>query len=166
MVNCSQKAIKKDWQCLKIFTQFMKCMVWNFEENTMQLLSTLPTLVSLVQDLLGVVQLIYISYRCLLLFTFWIGKGVYGVVYYAGHGYEDDGENYLLPVDSDLTYKRQDSLRTQEIVDAMQQCDTSLNLLIIDACRVRLVDSLWSAFHLCDLRQAPCNVILNHWKRN
>ena len=64
------------------------------------------------------------------------------MVYYAGHGYEDDGENYLLPVDSDLTYKRQDSLRTQEIVDAMQQCDTSLNLLIIDACRVRLVDSL------------------------
>jgi mucosa-associated lymphoid tissue lymphoma translocation protein 1 len=62
---------------------------------------------------------------------------VYGVVYYAGHGYEDNGENYLLPVDSDVRYNREHSLRTQEILDAMQQCDTSLNLLIIDSCRVR-----------------------------
>ena len=61
------------------------------------------------------------------------------MVYYAGHGYEDNGENYLLPVDSDLKYKREESLRTQEIVEVMQQCETSLNLLIIDACRVRLV---------------------------
>jgi hypothetical protein len=61
------------------------------------------------------------------------------VVYYAGHGYEDNGENFLLPVDSDLKYNREHSLRTQEILEAMQQCDTSLNLLIIDACRVRLV---------------------------
>jgi hypothetical protein len=60
-------------------------------------------------------------------------------VYYAGHGYEDNGENFLLPVDSDLKYNREHSLRTQEILEAMQQCDTSLNLLIIDACRVRLV---------------------------
>lgn len=66
-----------------------------------------------------------------------VGRGVYGVVYYAGHGYEDNGENYLLPVDSDIKYNREHSLRTQEILEAMQQCDTSLNLLIIDACRVR-----------------------------
>ena len=60
------------------------------------------------------------------------------MVYYAGHGYEDNGEKYLLPVDLDLKYKREESLRTQEIVEAMQQRVTSLNL-IIDACRVRLV---------------------------
>ena len=71
------------------------------------------------------------------LFVVLLGKGVYGVVYYAGHGYEDNGENFLLPVDSDLKYNREDSLRTQEILETMQQCDTSLNLLIIDACRVR-----------------------------
>ena len=75
----------------------------------------------------------------MLLFSSCTGKGVYGVVYYAGHGYEDNGEKYLLPVDLDVKYKREESLRIQEIVEAMQQRVTSLNLLIIDACRVRLV---------------------------
>ena len=64
-------------------------------------------------------------------------KGVYGVVYFSGHGYEESGETFLLPVDFDLEYSREHSLRVQEILDAMQQCDASLNLLIIDACGVR-----------------------------
>ncbi|KAJ7381198.1 B-1 B cell differentiation [Desmophyllum pertusum] len=67
-----------------------------------------------------------------------LGKGVYGVLYYAGHGYEDGGENFLLPVDANLKYERQDSLRAQEILETMQACDTALNLLIIDSCRIRL----------------------------
>lgn len=67
-----------------------------------------------------------------------LGKGVYGVLYYAGHGYEDGGENFLLPVDANLKYNRQDSLRAQEILETMQACDTALNLLIIDSCRIRL----------------------------
>ncbi|XP_068704662.1 mucosa-associated lymphoid tissue lymphoma translocation protein 1 homolog [Montipora capricornis] len=67
-----------------------------------------------------------------------LGKGVYGVLYYAGHGYEDSGKNYLLPVDSDLKYNRQDSLCAQEILETMQTCETALNLLIIDACRLRM----------------------------
>lgn len=66
-----------------------------------------------------------------------LGKGVYGVLYYAGHGYEDGGENFLLPVDANLKYNRQDSLRAQEILETMQACDTTLNLLIIDSCRIR-----------------------------
>jgi len=66
-----------------------------------------------------------------------LGKGVYGVLYYAGHAYEDGGENFLLPVDANLKYNRQDSLRAQEILETMQECDTALNLLIIDSCRIR-----------------------------
>ena len=88
--------------------------------------------ISLVNLTLSEMRTAMLAFCCLL------GKGVYGVVYYAGHGYEDNGENYLLPVDSDLKYNREKSLRTQEILDAMQQCDTSLNLLIIDSCRVSL----------------------------
>ena len=68
---------------------------------------------------------------------FFLAKGCYGVLYYAGHGYEDGGKNYLLPVDSDLKYDRQDSLCAQEILETMQTCDTLLNVLIIDACRLR-----------------------------
>ncbi|XP_031553377.1 mucosa-associated lymphoid tissue lymphoma translocation protein 1-like [Actinia tenebrosa] len=66
-----------------------------------------------------------------------LGKGVYAVLYYAGHGYEDHGKNYLIPVDADLSFKREDSFCAQEILQTMQECNTSLNLLIIDACRVR-----------------------------
>ena len=57
--------------------------------------------------------------------------------YYAGHGYEDGGENFLLPVDANLKYNRQDSLCAQEILEMMQTCETALNLLIIDSCRIR-----------------------------
>lgn len=88
--------------------------------------------ISLVNLTLSEMRTAMLAFCCLL------GNGVYGVVYYAGHGYEDNGENFLLPVDSDLKYNREHSLRTQEILEAMQQCDTSLNLLIIDACRVSL----------------------------
>ena len=62
---------------------------------------------------------------------------MYGVLYYAGHGYEDGGENFLLPVDATLKYKREESFRAQEILQMMQDCDTALNLLIIDSCRIR-----------------------------
>lgn len=76
-----------------------------------------------------------------------LGKGVYGVLYYAGHGYEDGGENFLLPVDANLKYNRQDSLRAQEILETMQACDTALNLLIIDSCRIRLPQKRGSVRH-------------------
>ncbi|XP_046859953.1 uncharacterized protein LOC124453229 isoform X2 [Xenia sp. Carnegie-2017] len=88
--------------------------------------------ISLVNLTLSEMRTAMLAFCCLL------GRGVYGVVYYAGHAYEDNGENYLLPVDSDLKYNRDQSLRIQEILEEMQQCDTSLNLLIVDACRVSL----------------------------
>ncbi|CAH3028984.1 unnamed protein product [Porites evermanni] len=71
-------------------------------------------------------------------FTRMLGRGVYGVLYYAGHGFDDGGESFLLPVDADLKYDREHSLRAQEILQTMQTCNTELNLLIIDSCRIRL----------------------------
>ncbi|XP_028399837.1 uncharacterized protein LOC114523172 isoform X2 [Dendronephthya gigantea] len=106
------------------------------EQDAADVASALTSLnfkvISLVNLTLSEMRTAMLAFCCLL------GRGVYGVVYYAGHGYEDNGENYLLPVDSDLKYNREHSLRTQEILEAMQQCETSLNLLIIDACRVSL----------------------------
>ena len=66
-----------------------------------------------------------------------LGKSVYGVLYFAGHAFEDNGENFLLPVDADLINKPEHNLRVQEICEEMQQCDTSLNLLITDGCRIK-----------------------------
>ena len=65
------------------------------------------------------------------------GEGVYAVFYYAGHGYEEGGENYLMPIDATINYNPNESIRAQEFLQEMQSCNTLLNLIIIDACRIR-----------------------------
>lgn len=59
-------------------------------------------------------------------------------VYYAGHGVEVNGGNYLLPVDvvaSDAIQVRSRSLAAQELLDRMAARDTALQILVLDACR-------------------------------
>ncbi len=65
-------------------------------------------------------------------------QGGVGVFYYAGHGVQVDGENYLIPVDARLS--RQNDVRYQalplgEVLNAMEDSDTQVNVVIIDACR-------------------------------
>ena len=64
------------------------------------------------------------------------GSGIYAVIYYAGHGFELDGENYLLPVDA-MSPDPNESIRAQEFLQEMQSCDTLLNLMFLDCCRTR-----------------------------
>lgn len=59
------------------------------------------------------------------------------VVYFAGHGMEIDGQNYLLPIDAELEHVRRVRAETaslQEIVDDVADAKT-LPLIILDACR-------------------------------
>jgi len=64
-------------------------------------------------------------------------KGV-GLFYYAGHGIQVEGKNYLLPVDatinktSDIRFETMDLAR---ILETMAAADNSLNIVILDACR-------------------------------
>ena len=67
------------------------------------------------------------------------GPGIYAVIYYAGHGYELDGENYLLPVDA-MSADPNESIRAQEFLQEMQNCNTLLNLMFLDCCRTRSVN--------------------------
>jgi uncharacterized caspase-like protein len=63
-------------------------------------------------------------------------KGV-GFFYYAGHGAQIAGENYLVPVDAatgDESSLRQSAVSASLIVDAAAADDT-LNILVLDACR-------------------------------
>ncbi|MBS1172581.1 MAG: hypothetical protein H6R12_1411 [Proteobacteria bacterium] len=67
-----------------------------------------------------------------------IEKGGVGVFYYAGHGVQVRGENYLLPVD--VTITREEEIRTrgvnaQEVLDRMASARNGLNLVFLDACR-------------------------------
>ena len=59
------------------------------------------------------------------------------VVYYAGHGIEVNGENYLVPTDAALRHERDVALETVSLDMILTLVDSakSLRLVILDACR-------------------------------
>ncbi len=65
-------------------------------------------------------------------------KGGVGLFFYAGHGVQVNGVNYLIPVDarinkeSDVKYKAMD---VNKILDEMANANNGLNIVILDACR-------------------------------
>ncbi|XP_074773000.1 mucosa-associated lymphoid tissue lymphoma translocation protein 1-like isoform X5 [Athene noctua] len=64
-----------------------------------------------------------------------LGKGVYAIFYYAGHGYEHSGRNYMVPVDAPQPYTPENCISVQRILQKMQQQQTALNLILLDTCR-------------------------------
>lgn len=65
-------------------------------------------------------------------------KGGVGLFYYAGHGIQIRGRNFLVPVDADI--KREDevsynSLDANSILDKMETAGNGTNIMILDACR-------------------------------
>lgn len=60
------------------------------------------------------------------------------LVFYAGHGVQVNGQNWLLPVDSDIeaaTDLAAQALRADDIVDIMEVSGARLKLVFLDACR-------------------------------
>lgn len=61
-----------------------------------------------------------------------------GLFYFAGHGVQVDGENYLIPVGSDIKDASEVALAAinlSELLRAMEHGSTALTIAIIDACR-------------------------------
>lgn len=61
-----------------------------------------------------------------------------GLFFFAGHGVQISGENYLVPVgDTFVTERdlRQRAIKAAEVVDAMAAAGNELNIVILDACR-------------------------------
>ena len=64
-------------------------------------------------------------------------RGV-GLFYYAGHGMQVQGENYLLPIDinprsaADIRY---DAVPVGKLLGQMEEAANGMNLVILDACR-------------------------------
>ena len=61
-----------------------------------------------------------------------------GLFYYAGHAVQVDGQNYLIPVDSDIkevTDLEDETLRLSYVMDTIELADNSMNMFFIDACR-------------------------------
>jgi hypothetical protein len=65
------------------------------------------------------------------------GSGV-GLFYFAGHGIQVDGRNYLIPIDakieseSDVKYEAVDAGR---VLGKMEDAENLINIVILDACR-------------------------------
>ncbi len=65
------------------------------------------------------------------------GGGV-GVFFYAGHGVQVDGKNYLIPVNADVGSRAQikyELVDADYVLDEMNESSTKVNLVILDACR-------------------------------
>lgn len=68
-------------------------------------------------------------------FTQLLDPGVYGLFYYAGHGFEHAGRNYLVAVDTPQPYHTSKCVCVQRIMHQMQHRGTALSVILLDACR-------------------------------
>ncbi|XP_061751544.1 LOW QUALITY PROTEIN: mucosa-associated lymphoid tissue lymphoma translocation protein 1 [Nerophis ophidion] len=70
-------------------------------------------------------------------FLLLLHRGVYGLLYYAGHGYENYGNSFMVPVDAPDPYRSANCLCVQSILKLMQEKETGLNVFLLDMCRKR-----------------------------
>lgn len=67
-------------------------------------------------------------------------KSALRVIYYAGHGAEYEGRNYLIPTDSDITQPEDFPRTAFPLDDLRKNLDTlkqGVSVLILDTCRIR-----------------------------
>jgi len=67
-----------------------------------------------------------------------IKQGGVGLFYYAGHGMQVNGENYLLPVDANIEGEaevRYKAVNAGLVLAKMDMANNGMNIVILDACR-------------------------------
>ena len=64
--------------------------------------------------------------------------GGIGMFYYAGHGLQDKGQNYLVPVNAKIQKPsdiEMETLRLRRVLNSMEDAANRLNIVVLDACR-------------------------------
>lgn len=67
-----------------------------------------------------------------------LGRQSTGVFFFAGHGLQVRGRNYLMPVDADIQREDEVAFAAMELGAVMEKLDTAknpVNIVILDACR-------------------------------
>lgn len=67
--------------------------------------------------------------------------------YYAGHGIQAFGENYLIPVDANIQSEQQveyDCVRADRALAQMDAAGSEVNIMILDACRNNPFERSWT----------------------
>jgi ankyrin repeat protein len=65
-------------------------------------------------------------------------QGGIGLFYYAGHGVQVDGQNYLLPIGARITREadvKYGGVHVNWIFESMHDAENAMNIIILDACR-------------------------------
>jgi len=74
-------------------------------------------------------------------------QGGVGLFYYAGHGIEYSGKNYLIPTGSVIENEEEIRYKTYNldlVVDLMTGAKTQVNIIIVDACRANPFYRRWN----------------------
>ncbi|OCQ99937.1 hypothetical protein BCD64_02330 [Nostoc sp. MBR 210] len=73
-------------------------------------------------------------------------QGGIGLFYYAGHGLQVDGENYLIPVNARLEREqdvRYEAMAMGRVLNVMEDAANDANFIILDACRNNPFSRQW-----------------------
>ena len=76
--------------------------------------------------------------RAILRFGAALSRSDVGLFYYAGHGVQVNGRNYLIPVDANIQYENDieiESVDLASVLSKMKGAGNRLNIVILDACR-------------------------------
>ena len=82
-----------------------------------------------------------------------LSPGSVAVVFYAGHGLQIKGENYLPAVDADISGEEDvptQSMSTKQLMDVLADAKTRMNMVFLDACR----DNPFARSFRCQLSQS------------
>jgi hypothetical protein len=75
-----------------------------------------------------------------------INQGYVGLFYYAGHGMQVEGENYLIPVNAQIKAEKDveyESMPLGKILGRMESAGNQINIVILDACRDNPFRKFW-----------------------
>jgi uncharacterized caspase-like protein len=70
-----------------------------------------------------------------------------GLFFFAGHGMQIDGENYLAAVDTDGTDEiaaKHSSLALNRVIEVMEKSGCSTSIIVLDACRNNPFERAWT----------------------
>jgi len=79
-------------------------------------------------------------------FTVKLRQGGVGLFYFAGHGVQIEGTNYLIPIGANVekaVTAKADSVSAEHVLASMTAAGTALNFLVLDACRNNPFLSRW-----------------------
>jgi len=93
------------------------------------------------------------------------GPNTVAMVYYAGHGVQLEGENYLIPIDAKVSSPRElvgDSLRLVDVMATLEAIPSRIRIVMLDACRNNPFPSVVDAGRGLAIVDAPNGSIVGY----